>query len=136
MYFRDSSGAALLSSVDCKHFELTDEDKDVINCAVSGHVDHDPDYCADDLNSSAHPGLAVNVPGKSMQGFVDVVFPDSNIKGKTIICKTNKVKQLIYNVNCQCIQDLFQFQVNLRDYTMVQNYLLNGEHVANNLTTI
>ena len=88
VYFRDSSGAALLSSVDCKHFELTDEDKDVNNCAVSGHADHNPDYCADDLKSSDHPGLAVNVPGKSLEGFVDAEFPDSSIKGKAIIGKT------------------------------------------------
>ena len=78
MYFRDSSGAALLSSVDCKHFELTDEEKDVNTC--------DPnDYCANDLKSSDHKGLAVNVPGKSMLGFPDTEFPDSSIKGKAII---------------------------------------------------
>ena len=74
MYFRDTSGAALISSFDCKHFELTDEDKDVDNCPTQN-------YCAGDLKTSSN-GLAVNVPGKPLEGFVDVPFPGTNIKGK------------------------------------------------------
>ena len=67
MYFRDSSGASLLSSLDCKHFELTDENADVSGC--SGQ------YCADDITS------AINVPGKSQINFPEQTFPNSNIKG-------------------------------------------------------
>jgi len=76
MYFRDSSGASLLSSFDCKHFELTDEDKDVNNCDPNN-----PNYCAEDLKGAGYKGLALNVPGKSLREFPDVTFPDSNIKG-------------------------------------------------------
>ena len=73
MYFRDSSGKALISSLDCKHFELTDEDEDV-NCQNSN-------YCADNLKNDGDNGLARNVPGFSMTGFPDDTFPGSNIKG-------------------------------------------------------
>ena len=74
MYFRDSSGVALLSSLDCKHFELTDEDEDVTNCP-----DINQPYCADDIEE------AVNVPGKSEIGFEEQTFPNSNIKGNVIL---------------------------------------------------
>ena len=67
MYFRDSSGASLLSSLDCKHFELTDENADVSGCSGP--------YCADDITS------AINVPGKSQINFPEQTFPNSNIKG-------------------------------------------------------
>ena len=67
MYFRDSSGASLLSSLDCKHFELTDENADVSGCTGP--------YCADDITS------AINVPGKSQINFPEQTFPNSNIKG-------------------------------------------------------
>ena len=67
MYFRDSSGASLLSSLDCKHFELTDENADVSGC--------NGQYCADDITP------AINVPGKSQINFPEQTFPNSNIKG-------------------------------------------------------
>ena len=75
MYFRDSSGNALISSLDCKHFELTDMREDVTHCRRS-------DYCADNLLNANDNGLARNVPGFSMTGFPDDTFPGSNIKGK------------------------------------------------------
>ena len=71
MYFRDSSGAALLSSLDCKHFELTEETE----IKESGAGD---DYAQKS---------AVNVPGKSQIGFPEESFHGLGVKGNfTIFC--------------------------------------------------
>ena len=87
MYFRDSSGKALISSLDCKHFELTDEDEDVDKCSNSN-------YCASELKTADYDGLAINVPGLSMTGFPEQTFPKSSpaIKGKYQTCTRRGTK--------------------------------------------
>ena len=74
MYFRDSSGNALISSLDCKHFELTDRHEDIDDCRSTS-------YCADNLLDENDSGQAKNVPGFSLTGFpVSLTdFPEATI---------------------------------------------------------
>ena len=69
MYFRDSSGTALLSSLDCKHFELTPETD--ITCTDA--------WCGNDATRVSN--LAKNVPGKSQLNVPDDLM-SSTIQGK------------------------------------------------------
>ena len=101
MYFRDTSGAALISSFDCIHFELTDEDKDVNNCDDADHADHNSNYCASDLKDTGSKGLAVNVPGKPLENYPEAEIPDTNIKGKRKLFLSKKIFKTIKMVDLE-----------------------------------
>ena len=83
MYFRDSSGDALLSSLDCKHFELTEETEIAENGA------------GDDYTQK----LAVNVPGKSKKDFPDESFHGfGNVIGELNLILLFSVYDTLFNL--------------------------------------
>ena len=94
MYFRDSSGNALISSLDCKHFELTDRHEDIDDCRIAG-------YCADNLLDENDSGQAKNVPGFSMTGYPDATI--QNYKGTIIALYFVRIRKF-YDQNVKTIQ--------------------------------
>ena len=114
MYFRDSSGNALISSLDCKHFELTDRHEDIDDCRSTS-------YCANNLLDENDSGQAKNVPGFSMTGYPDATI--QNYKGRIMsLCflRINKFMIKMLKVNNIDICPI-TFQENSMDSTKMIN---------------